>query len=330
MIPYEKLVKRTRRGINDFEKTYFNNIVCDKKDEDCKDLFFIEHFNANNPVVLNEIKRMDYVYTLSKLLLKSPEISQDIRLPTDECLKTVIANDRLYTVYFLFGTEPYIPKNLKDIYDFSKNITMIIEKVHENRKYISNIVDGLFLTHDNTKVSISPAIVHCLKTADYTEKKSIILGSEFVSPYQIIWDILNSKYQPAEVEYNEFKQNMLNFWQRILKTDNRKIPEVCQTYYSRLKGGQDYIDYCINRWCVVKTINKKQHVLKDASKVNNVSFLYTIDWFSLGILLNKYIEVICESSNSNTKLSLSEITNYIQRITKIIFCCLTMEKPTFT
>lgn len=328
MIPLEKLVKRTRTNIDQLKcEQYDNNDIYYKKN-DTKNLYFIEHFSTDTKHLQKEIELMMYLHSINTKLCNKHTF---LKLPVHNSIKTITANDRLYTVYELQGVETYIPKNIKEICTFCDNIIDLISIVHESKYYISNLVEGLFISSNEANfVSMSPAVIHYLKTADFIHKKSIIIGTDFISPFQILWDIHNSKFQSEEVEYNEFKSNFLTFWKRLLKENSFNIPEVCQSYFSKFHGGKDYIDFILVKWCKIYKKNGKMYVKKDPSLVSHPQYLFGIDWFCLGILLNKYVEHISDSNSiSNDNLSLLEITKILQKLTKTIYTCLLMEKPNY-
>lgn len=330
MIPLEKLLKRTRTNISQLESQQYDNADVCYKDNDIEKLYFIEHYSTDtkNLNLKKELELMSYLHRLNVKLCEGGRESI-IKLPVHRSIKTVTANDRLYTVYELEGIETYIPNNLKEVCIFYDNIVNLISLVHDSKYYISNLVEGLFISSNEAiSVSVSPAIIHYLKTADFVHKKSIIIGTNFISPFQILWDIHNSKFQSEEVEYNEFKNNFLMFWKRLLKENSFNIPEVCQSYYSKFNGGKDYIDFILVKWCKIQKKNGKTYIKKDPSLVSHPQYLFGIDWFCLGILLNKYVEHISESENtSHDNLSLLEITKILQKLTKTIYTCLLMEKP---
>ena len=237
-------------------------------------------------------------------------------LPLDPSIKYVSAGGRRYPVYNCGGARVLEPRNMQEVVKIGGDVTLLLDRIHKSGFLIWNIHPRLFYrgTVDDKEDSLSfllgPAITLSLTKSQFPEpdKKtgmapSIIIGSTIPSPFQVLVDILSSKYEKDEIEYDEFKQKFAHFWGRVLPPDYRHVPDVCQLYHSMANGSTEYIDTIICKWCRLKNDvvdKRRRYVLKDPNNLLKAGLLTTIDWFAFGITLDTFMEMVMEKDTHAT------------------------------
>lgn len=217
----------------------------------------------------------------------------EILYPMHPFIQMVHFFGRVFTAYNLPYNTVFVPNSATDIKIFLKKMLKSLHVLHGMCFYVSNISPDLFVWNgiDIDTLTFSPSITNSMKPAQLNNKTSIILGTNCVSPFQILWDMLHSKSEQDIIEYSEFKKKFQMFWEGILKPEYKFVPKICQKVYGD-KTGLDYINFILNRWC--KTFQTKSgiYIQKDPQKMLTSSYFFLIDYFGLGIQVIRYIELL--------------------------------------
>jgi len=335
----------------------------DKYDEEVYEfpithLNFFEFFSKSNPDLLHMLSMMEYVHGLayeenenenegdkeaenesekskedektppySSYSSSSPSFSPSIEYPVHPYIRAVHSMGRVYVALDMAFMTLFRPKSLSHVYAFVQKSKKSLNDIHGLKLYISNITPTLFLWNekDIDTLAFSADLLHNLKRTSLVSKKSIIIGTQCISPYQVLWDMMHSKYERDEIEYPEFKRKLKVFWESIMKADFALVPGLCQTIYGK-KTGLNYLDFVINKWCDVKQINGKAHVIKSTRKILPTENLYMIDWFCLGIQIVRYLEILRNEARNGTVLPREDkFEGYPKELDALVFKCITME-----
>jgi hypothetical protein len=231
-------------------------------------------------------------------------------LPMDSHIKYVSAGGRRYPVYNCGGARVLEATTMQEVLKMGEAVTLLLDKIHQSGFLVWNIHPRLFYRPDLEEAGqdsfiLGPAITVSLTKAQFPEpdKKtgmapSIIIGSTIPSPFQVLVDMLSSKYEKDEIEYHEFKQKFAHFWGRVLPPEYRHVPDVCQLYHSMMHGSTEYIDTIICKWCRVKEEAARRYIIKDPTHLLKPGLLSTVDWFALGITLDGFMEQVMEKDNN--------------------------------
>lgn len=305
-----------------------NYKVCstDEYDEPIDHLYFREHFNEN-PSLLHELDMMNIIHGLSfeegeeeegeegeeeeeeeDVKMVDAVTIKEMNYPIHPYVKSVKIMGRVYTAYQLDHQTVFVPSTIDQIELFLKMFLKSAKNIHETRHYISNVSPDLFIWNgvDIDTLTFSPLICQALKPAHFKERSSIIIGTNCISPYQIIWDMLHSKNESEILEYKEFKEKFSLFWEKIMKPEYKFVPKLCQKIYGE-KTGLNYVDFILNRWCKIEKLTGSLMVERNVSKVRSSSFLYSIDYFGVAIQVIRYVELL-----KINKVACADYTPYIR------------------
>ena len=350
MLSVSDLIKKARCGFKELKCELHNetyraesgkdaDIVYDHYDEDeyeceIKDLYFFEYFQKNHPELLNMRSMIEFLHGLTyeneeestvtdgqRSSLENPSIEY----PVHPYVRAVHFMGRIYLAFKMESLIQFRPKSLSHVYEFVNRCKKSLNDIHSHNLYVSNIAPASILWDGNdiNTLSFSSNLPQQMKKAVFQNQKSIIIGTQCISPYQIIWDMMHSKYELDDIEYTEFKRKLKMFWENTVKAEFCLVPSLCQSIYGK-HTGQNYLDYVIKKWCVIKQEDGKTYIHKSTSKVTPVDNLYMIDWFCLGVQIVRYLEIL----NNDVKKTTSA-TDYFQGYPKdlmnLIYKCITME-----
>lgn len=339
MISLDNLLKKSRCTFPEIDANLFSApplIVLEKYDpqeydEPVDHLHFREHFQENE-VLQNEVSNMNLIHALSYDISDSHDANnkedsdddnqfnkdlnqdtnkekeveekvQELIYPVHPYVRCVKIVGRYFTAYQIENNKIFVPETIKHVDLFLKCVLKSLKSIHDQKHYVSNVVPQLFLWDEKSMDSLafSPSLTTYLKPAHFKNRNSIIIGTQCISPYQILWDMLQSKSESEIVEYCEFKMKMRNFWENILKPEFKFVPKICQKIYGE-KTGLDYLDYVITRWCKTFQLKQETMIEKSSQKVQCPSFLYMIDYFGLAIQVVRYVELLKAKSSNKTEI----------------------------
>lgn len=300
MFTLDKLLKRHRVGLEDVEYvTFQGGIQGGIQGSNPENIYCLEQpGNVTNKTLQHNMLTLHTV--------------NDPTFPLHPSVWRILIGGSSYIVFHMTSTSVLIPSTFDQVYDLGVRLIKSASGLHASGYVIKDLMPHMMMDGG----CFGSAIAHTMCKAIFNDK-SIILGTTFISPFQVLWDMLNSKYEKDEIEYVDFKEKLMMFWCRVLKKEYKYIPDVCQFYYG-MKTGLDYMDYVICKWCVIKKKRGKTFVVKDNKHVMEPSYIYGIDWFCLGIMLDRYIETIVEKNES-----LDPPAN----LTQLVYKCLVMECP---
>lgn len=281
MYSLDRMLKRTRGALKDIKTVHYDgtNQTLDTH-PDPTILAFSER--TDKPEL--ELKRMQDIHDLL-----TPDIINN--MPLDHHVKCVIADKRIFPVYI--SKPQFVPHDMVAIANAASSLSSVIQAMHERGWVLWNIYEKAICTGN----VFAPQIIFSARPIDAPRTNSIIMGSTIVSPYQVLCDILSSKYECEEIPYDTFKTRFTHFWGRVLPPEHRHIPDVCQFYHEmhRADSDQDYVDALIKRWCVIKD----GQVIKDPSKLlNDSEMLFKVDWFAFAMVLDTWMEQVMERDPS--------------------------------
>lgn len=282
MYSLDRMLKRTRSSPKDIKTIHYDGTTQTlDAHHDPSILSFSER--TDNPE--QELQRMQDIHDLL-----TPNIINN--MPLDPHIKCVVADKRIFPVYIL--NTPFVPTDMAAISQTAAAISSVIETIHEKGWVLWNIHEKAICIND----AFSPQIIFSARQISAPRTNSIIMGSTIVSPYQVLCDILSSKYECDEIPYETFKTRFMHFWGRVLPPPYRHVPDVCQFYYEMYhssSNNDDYVDSFIKRWCVISD----GQVIKDPSKLlNDSEMLFKVDWFAFVMVLDMWIEQVVERDPS--------------------------------
>lgn len=221
-------------------------------------------------------------------------------LPLDTRIKYVNAGNRRYPVYCCGGSKVLDPESMTEVSRVATGMGQVIDVIHKGGYLIWNLHPKMIYKGEDAM--LGPSTLLTMRKVGFPEPlergapaPSILLGCTIASPYQVLLDMLGSKYEKEEIEYNEFKQKFTHFWGRVLPPEYRHVPDVCQLYHSMKQGSTEYIDAILCKWCTIKTDTMgRKIIVKDPSAILKPSMLYGVDWFAFGITLDAYVELVME------------------------------------
>lgn len=173
-------------------------------------------------------------------------------------------------------------KSIKELEDVFFKFKDLIKECHSKKFIHYNISPRAFLKH---KLSNDYCLSNFNKFCHLKDFSlfSPIKNSDIISPIQILFEMLHSKIEADRIEINAFKKRMIMFYNKILGSDYKDVPDICQKYFAIKQGAQDYNDYVLKKLCVIDN----GFIVKSPVKVK--PYLEYIDWFSFGIYLHKQL-----------------------------------------
>lgn len=289
----------------------------------CQDVWMTRDVNDNAAVVALS-KELERVSSLRAQLPEEHPINAG--LPIDHEYKYGIFRSIRFPVYACGNTAIAYPMSITDIQCLADTICKALSAIHDAGYIVWNMtpVSILEFKHDTTfkRHILSPYAILSLKPMSVLkELRTIMDGCTIISPYQVLVDMMNSKYESDEVELNEFKTKMKEFWTMVLHKNFKHVPDVCQFYHSQKSGMSDYLDTIIFRFC--KTRRDPEHnktfVIKDPNDLTRPILLKCIDWFALGVIIDSYLELLIQKDPMLTPPL---------KLTKLIQDCLCMNVKT--
>ena len=328
MLNLEKLLKRLRAGDDDVECFHYNGHVtkCILKQPDVKTFMFYDAWckgisNATEQLrdVANELERNKLFH----------QVTANVGgLPLHDSIKYILVKGYRFPLYVCGESATANPQSLDEMDDMISQIAATMKALHDagfvvwdfNPKSILQLM-WADPTSTSTKIYImAPSVLNNIRLASFKNMTSIIQGCTIISPYQILLDMLCSKFEHAENEMNEFKIKMMKFWSMILKQEYKHVPDVCQFYQSLHKGSSDYVDTILCRWCKLRQDSNlnKTYVVKDPRLLLKTDLFRCMDWFAFGVTIDELLEKILEK---DPKMSPRK------ELTQTIYDCLCMNEP---
>jgi hypothetical protein len=187
-----------------------------------------------------------------------------------------------YIVHRKHMTLKNIAWSNKDLNNALFEISCALQCLHENRHIHGNI-------HPIVVCASYTSGKHILRVVDkfLTHEKNFTAekysSSIFISPLQVILEMMSSTLAPDETNYTLFKEKLSSFWKHLLTPmDNTYVIEKASKYFSFTNGCVNYIDYCIMRYCIVSEDGAT--VKKDIRKA--LGYLKDIDLFGLAMSID--------------------------------------------
>ena len=306
MLSIDRLCRRTRTPLDQVECFCYDDTVIKGglTDHPMKDrLWFAERDDIKG--LVDELAKMD-------ILRKT--IPDYVALDND--IKYVRIGETRYPTYLCGGTRMAQPVCIREIMDIADRMCVALDSIHRCGWVMWNICPRVIY---QPPYRIGPTCAIAMRKANFEGiKGSIILGSSIPSPYQVLLDMLSSKFEASEVPFEEFKKKFVFFWGRVLPPDYRHVPDVCQLYHSMKNGSTDYVDSILCKWCKIEEKGGKQFVVKDPTNLLKPSMMFGVDWFGLGITLDFYIDQIMEKEPNISPPD--DLINIIQT-------CISMDAP---
>jgi hypothetical protein len=316
MLSLERILKRTRGSPKDIKAVFYDGTTKTLADHPAPQTLSFSERNeeiitpSGNPNKVDlELEKMQDIHDILRSHGEEDLIQYS---PLDTLVKYIIADKRRFPVYI---TRPlFIPEDMADIAKTARALSSVICAMHKKGWVLFNI-HGKSIN----RVAFSPQIILNAHPIDTERNQSIIMGSTIVSPYQVLHDILSSKYECDEIPYDTFKTKFSHFWGRVLPVDYRHVPDVCQFYHEMQMQNYnemqktDYIDVIIERCCVIK--DDGNMVLKDPKKlVDDKELLFKVDWFAFAMVMDGWIEQVVERDPSASPTP--EILGYFEKVFK--------------
>ncbi len=185
--------------------------------------------------------------------------------------------------YAVFKTYDYMTnltlQNLQSLHTIIKNMYQRARCVHGN---ICPMLIGK--TKDDHFIIRPPlTLIHTSKIASHEEHLNV-MSSILVTPLHVIIDMLSSTFEKERIEYYDFRQKFMRYWEHLLPNGlKQQIPQWLFKTFSAIAGCTDYIDFAINRYCLIEKNEQdgRQYIRKDPSKA--FGYLYDIDVTCLAI-----------------------------------------------
>jgi hypothetical protein len=188
-----------------------------------------------------------------------------------------------YTVYYNYQVERLHHQNICNYLDlYFEHILPFIEHLHSINIIHNYVHECMFYgiyTVNNVKYPLIRINGHLKKYTDF-KTEAEYSESPYPAPLQIILEILSSSIEPNVIEYKSFRKKFTDFWQYLcMRTCGFVCAKVCQEYVSQYHGAIDYIDYIIQRYCILTDDNDS--IKKDKSKA--FGYLRDIDLFGFAM-----------------------------------------------
>lgn len=202
-------------------------------------------------------------------------------------------SDFNYLAYYNKDVIPVTSSNLELLFVLKAYIQAL--KITHMCNIIHGSIDGNmlhgFYSVNNFNVPLLKFNGH-VKTYKMFQDECQYSESSYLSPLQIILEMMSSKVEPERIEYKSFKSKLANFWHHMcMRTCGYPLPKWTQEYYALVAGAQDYLDFVINRYCLLDG----EMIIKDKSKA--FGYLHDIDLFGLAMTFHK------QYASSGQKLS---------------------------
>lgn len=172
------------------------------------------------------------------------------------------------------------PKTIDDVEKIYVIFKDLIEKLHSNNYIHYNITPASFLTDGETfTLNDHSKLIH----VNNFLKQGPVAGSKIISPLHLILEMLYSTIEDKVIPVGDFKSKFIKFYNIVSDKEYINVLKICQRYYSINNGVLDYIDYVLNKFCIIKD----GLIYKNPIKTKH--FYHHIDWFSFGIVLHNYL-----------------------------------------
>ncbi len=328
MLNVERLLKRLRAKEEDVECFHYDGTV--KKGirvgaPEFRRFMFFDAWEKGLSTAENQLKKgvakeMDRNAMLHRIATNAGCVSG---LPLDgrTNVKYLLVGGYRFPVYACGEGVPAAPTSMTALLALSNQITPVVKALHDAGFVLWDMNSRAILQHGGGgEFMLSPMAIANMRPATFQGLTSIIKGCTIISPYQIMLDMLCSKYEQAENEIGEFKEKMVKFWTAILVPESKHTPEVCRFYQSLHQGSVDYLDTIICRWCKTRRDDphNKTYVIKDPKKLLNPVLFKCIDWFAFGVVLDELLEKLLDKDPR---------LNPPDSFTKTIYDCLCMDEP---
>lgn len=306
MLSLDKLGRRTRTRLEDVD--------CFCYDDSVTKGGLISHPHKERLWFAERDDVKGLVEELGKMDILRRHIPDYVSL--DDRVKYVRIGEGRYPVYLCGGTKVAQPVCIREVKEIADRLCQALQIMHRQGWVMWNICPRAIY---QPPYRIGPTCAVAMRKAAFEGiKGSIILGSSIPSPYQVLLDMLSSKFEAMEIPFEEFKKKFVFFWGRVLPPDFRHVPDVCQLYHSMKNGSTDYVDSILCKWCKIEQKAGKQYIIKDPTNLLKPSMMSCIDWFGLGITLDTYLDQIIENDPSVT--TPDDLISLIQT-------CISMEEP---
>lgn len=114
-------------------------------------------------------------------------------------------------------------------------------------------------------------------------------SSPFLSPLQIVLEMLSSSVEPELIDYKYFKAKLLAFWGHMcLRFSAKPYKEWATQYFAHVAGAVDYMDFIVNRYCIVTPCKDGLQIKKDKSRA--LGYITDIDLFALAISIRIFAD----------------------------------------
>jgi hypothetical protein len=175
--------------------------------------------------------------------------------------------------YTVFHTYEYLV-NLT--LDQVKQVHTTLQTLYRRTNRVHGCICPLLLGKVGDRVILRPPLQ--LLDANSGDYNKIMMTSIIITPLQIMIDMLSSTYEKELIEYQEFRVKFQRYWEHMLPNGplKQQIPAWISQTFSSVAGCLDYVDFAINRYCiVVNDAGGKQCIRKTPSKA--LGYLFDID-----------------------------------------------------
>jgi len=175
-------------------------------------------------------------------------------------------------------------ENIKSLHEIIKSLYQRANCVHGN---ICPMLIGKTLKEGKPVIRPPLSLIHVSRTMSRQEKLNIMVPI-IVTPLHVMIDMLSSTFEKEKIEYFEFRQKFMRYWEHVLPNGlKQQVPQWLSKTFSAIAGCSDYIDFAINRYCLIErnADDGKQYVLKNPSKA--LGYLFDID--VIGLCISTYL-----------------------------------------
>lgn len=326
MLSLEKLLKRLRAGEEEVECFHFDGSVTPlvtRPKNDTRHFMFNDPWNRGPALPAAKDQLIDVAGELERNNFLWKATQSVGGLPLHDTIKYILVKEYRFPLYFCGEGVPAHPRTMDELEDMALQIAATTKALHDAGFIIWDLHPKAILEMtvcDEKLYMLSPATCMNVRTQAMKTLKSFINGCTIVSPYQIMADILCSKFEVEDNELPDFKAKMVKFWGIVLKPEYKHVPELCKFYQSAHQGPVDYFDMVVCRWCKTRRDERynKTFVIKDPLPLLKPMLFRCIDWFAFGVTMDEFLEK--QISSSPTKVPPPHIT-------KAIHDCLCMDEP---
>lgn len=306
MLNLERMLRRSRATIEDVECFYYDPKLPVQKGglakHPCLDKLWFGERDDDLVSRLQQIEQFQDVKGLVEELNKMQVLWETgVRAPLDERVKYVRVGGRRYPVYRCGGTQVADPQSMQDVLKLAQDLTRTIRTIHNKHHVLWNIhPETIYHNPQTNNYMFGPNIIPYIRKAAFPQPDEkptpLLMGSTIPSPFQILIDMLASRYENEEMEYTEFKEKFTFFWGRMLPNEYKHTLDVCQLYHSLKNGTTHYIDNLLCKWCIIH----KRKIQKNPTMLVRPNMFYMVDWFAFGITLDAFIERVMKKQASAT------------------------------